>query len=199
MRLRMVEEPQGPVNLPWSGVQPVNIPPPVVPPPSPSNDSILPGWGRSGSSPRRRHSVGLKRPIREPTVNPAPPGAGRIQKIFRPKAGPGRGQRGKISVSSPPALRGERIAVLFAHRIPCVVLCPGSQAGTPSCQMAESRESPRFTTSPLITMKFISRANLRARKPLRAAPRCMAWHIGASSRGRRGKRHPARARPSLDC
>lgn len=103
-------------------------------------------------------AVGLKRPIREPTVNRPGLALAGFKKYFAPK----RVQVvGNVEISYlrslPPAVRAERIAAFFAHRIPCVVLCRDLKPGRQLLSLAEEADVPLFTTS-LITMKFISRA-----------------------------------------
>ena len=116
-------------------------------------------------------AVGLKRPIREPTVNRPGLALAGFKKYFAPK----RVQVvGNVEISYlrslPPALRGERIAAFFAHRIPCVVLCRDLKPGRLLLSMAEESDVPLFTTS-LITMKFISRATFALENLF--APRCI--------------------------
>jgi HPr kinase/phosphorylase len=101
---------------------------------------------------------GLKRPIRESTVNRPGLALAGFNKYFAPK----RVQVvGNVEIaylrSLDPVLRRQRIAELFAHRIPCVVVCRDINPGRDFIEAAEKRNVPLFTTS-LITMQFISRA-----------------------------------------
>lgn len=103
-------------------------------------------------------AVGLKRPIREPTVNRPGLALAGFKKYFAPK----RVQVvGNVETSYlralTQALREERIEAFFAHRIPCVVLCRDIKPGRLLLTAAETADVPLFSTS-LITMKFISRA-----------------------------------------
>ena len=101
---------------------------------------------------------GLKRPIRESTVNRPGLALAGFNKYFAPK----RVQVvGNVEIaylrSLDPVVRRQRITELFAHRIPCVVVCRDINPGRDFIEAAEKRNVPLFTTS-LITMQFISRA-----------------------------------------
>jgi len=103
---------------------------------------------------------GLKRPIRESTVNRPGLALAGFNKYFAPK----RVQViGNVEIaylrSLSPDLRQQRITELFAHRIPCVVVCRDINPGQAFIDAAEARNVPLFTTS-LITMQFISRATI---------------------------------------
>jgi len=105
-------------------------------------------------------AVGLKRPIREPTVNRPGLALAGFKQYFAPK----RVQvLGNVETSYLRALsaevRSERVTAFFAHRIPCVVLCRNIRPGRLLLDAAEHANVPLFTTS-LITMKFISRATI---------------------------------------
>jgi HPr kinase/phosphorylase len=103
---------------------------------------------------------GLKRLIREPTVNR--PGmllcgfkkhfAGqRIQII-------GNAEHAYLQDLSPKE-HERRLKLLFSHRIPCVVFSRNRRPSKDFLRLADAADVPVFET-PLITMKFISRATL---------------------------------------
>lgn len=105
-------------------------------------------------------AAGLKRFIREPTVNrPGLVLAGftkyfagrRIQVIGSAEA--------TFLKSLSPELREKRYKELFAFRIPCVVFCRGINADKQFLKAAEAADIPVFKC-PLITMKFINLATL---------------------------------------
>ena len=103
-------------------------------------------------------AAGLKRPIREPTVNRPGLALAGFKRYFAPK----RVQViGNVEVaylrSLDAAMQQARADDLFAHRIPCLVLCRDLRPGRLFIEAAEQHDVPLFTTS-LITMKFISRA-----------------------------------------
>jgi HPr kinase/phosphorylase len=101
---------------------------------------------------------GLKRPIREPTVNRPGLALAGFSKYFAPKRVQVIGNVETAYLRSlEPALRLERIAGLFSLRIPCVVICRDINPGRLFIETAEEHDVPLFTTS-LITMQFISRA-----------------------------------------
>lgn len=115
-------------------------------------------------------SKGLKRLIREPTVNR--PGmllcgfrkyfaAQRIQVI-------GNAERTYLAGLTP-GDREHRIKMLFSHRIPCVVFSRNRSPSADFLHLAEAAHVPVLET-PLITMKFINRATLVL--DLMFAPRC---------------------------
>ncbi len=101
---------------------------------------------------------GLKRPIREPTVNRPGLALAGFSKYFAPKRVQviGNVETAYLRSLEQP-LRVERIASLFSIRIPCVVVCRDINPGRLFIEAAEHHDVPLFTTS-LITMQFISRA-----------------------------------------
>jgi HPr kinase/phosphorylase len=105
-------------------------------------------------------AAGLKRLIREPTVNR--PGmllcgftkyfaSQRIQVI-------GNAEHTYLNDLSP-AERERRLELFFSYRIPCVVFSRNRHPPKDLVRLAEAADVPLFET-PLITMKFISRATL---------------------------------------
>lgn len=103
---------------------------------------------------------GLKRLIREPTINR--PGmllcgftkcfaSQRIQIL-------GNAEHTYLEDLSP-AEREQRLELLFSYRIPCFVFSRNRRASKEFLRLAEAAEVPVFET-PLITMKFISLATL---------------------------------------
>ncbi|MBX3733722.1 MAG: HPr(Ser) kinase/phosphatase [Verrucomicrobiae bacterium] len=105
-------------------------------------------------------ALGLKRLIREPTVNRPGLALAGFKKYFAPKRVQVVGNVETSYLRSlPDPVRRERIATFFAHRIPCVVLCRNLKPGRQLLQAAERADVPLFTSS-LITMKFISRATI---------------------------------------
>jgi len=103
-------------------------------------------------------AVGLKRPIREPTVNRPGLALAGFKKYFAPKRVQviGNVETAYLRSLSEP-VRRERVNAFFSHRIPCVVLCRDIKPGRLLLSAAEDADVPLFTTS-LITMKFISRS-----------------------------------------
>lgn len=103
---------------------------------------------------------GLKRLIREPTVNRPGMLLCGFTKYFA-------GQRIQVIGNAEhtylndlaPAERERRLRVLFSHRIPCVVFSRNRHAPKDFLRLAEAADVPVFET-PLISMKFISRATL---------------------------------------
>lgn len=105
-------------------------------------------------------AVGLKRLIREPTVNRPGLALAGFKQYFAPKRVQVIGSVETAYLRSlPETLRIQRIQGLFRHRIPCVVLCRDLKPGRGFLQNAEEEDVPLFTSS-LITMKFISRATI---------------------------------------
>ncbi|MBI3878857.1 MAG: HPr(Ser) kinase/phosphatase [Verrucomicrobia bacterium] len=103
---------------------------------------------------------GLKRPIREPTVNRPGLALAGFTKYFANK----RVQTiGNAETSYLHALtaeqRQERYDQLFAENIPCVVFSRGLKPDKAFLATAERCEVPIFTT-PLVTMRFINQATL---------------------------------------
>jgi HPr kinase/phosphorylase len=101
---------------------------------------------------------GLKRIIREPTVNRPGLALAGFKRYFAPKRVQVIGNVETAYLRSlEPALRQQRVRELFRHRIPCLALCRDLKPDRLFVQTAEENDVPLFTTS-LITMKFISRA-----------------------------------------
>jgi len=105
-------------------------------------------------------AVGLKRPIREPTVNRPGLALAGFRRYFAPRRVQVIGNVETAYLRSLDAtLCRQRVHELFHHRIPCLVLCRDLKPGRLFIEAAEAANVPLFTTS-LITMKFISRATL---------------------------------------
>jgi HPr kinase/phosphorylase len=120
-------------------------------------------------------AVGLKRPIREPTVNRPGLALAGFEQYFAPKRVQVIGNVETAYLRSlGPTLRDQRVAEFFGHRIPCVVLCRDLKPGRLFLGAAEHADVPLFSTS-LITMKFISRATFALENLF--APR-MQMHAG---------------------
>ena len=103
---------------------------------------------------------GLKRVIREPTVNRPGLALAGFERYFAPKRVQVIGNVETAYLRSlAPDLRARRIQELFRHRIPCLAQCRDLKPDKLFVQAAEANNVPLFTTS-LITMKFISRATL---------------------------------------
>jgi HPr kinase/phosphorylase len=103
-------------------------------------------------------AVGLKRAIREPTVNRPGLALAGFKRYFAPKRVQVIGNVETAYLRSLDAeLQRSRINGLFAHRIPCAVICRDLKPGRQFIEAAEAHDVPLFTTS-LITMQFISRA-----------------------------------------
>jgi HPr kinase/phosphorylase len=103
---------------------------------------------------------GLKRPIREPTVNRPGLALTGFRQYFAPKRVQVVGNVETAYLRSlDTATRELRVKELFGHRIPCVVLCRDIKPGRLFIEAAEAADVPLFSTS-LITMKFISRATI---------------------------------------
>lgn len=105
-------------------------------------------------------AAGLKRPIREPTVNrPGLALAGytryfasrRIQVIGAAET--------SFFKSLNSAQRAQRYKRLLSYKIPCVVFCRNLHPDRAFLRAAEERDVPVFI-SPLITMRFINQATL---------------------------------------
>src|SRR5690349_8413078 len=101
-------------------------------------------------------AAGLKRIIREPTVNRPGLALAGFTKYFASKRVQVIGNAESHFLKS---LRAEervsRYQMLFSHRIPCVVFCRGFRPDKLLLKVAEDQEIPVFST-PLITMKFIN-------------------------------------------
>jgi hypothetical protein len=122
---------------------------------------------------------GLKRSIREPTVN-RPGLAWRLHEIFRQQARAGD-RRSRIHVSEIAAEeeRAKRYADLFEHRVPCVVFSRNIHPDRQVLRAAESADIPIFQC-PLITMKFINLATL-ALEMMFAPARQREWGAWSTS------------------
>ncbi len=102
---------------------------------------------------------GLKRLIREPTVNRPGLALAGFKQYFAPKRVQVVGNVETAYLRSlPKEICEQRVEEFFAHRIPCVVLCRDLKPGR-MLQAAEKADVPLFSSS-LITMKFISRATI---------------------------------------
>src|SRR4051812_26984726 len=103
---------------------------------------------------------GLKRIIREPTVNRPGLALAGFKRYFA-------GRRIQVMGNAEchylkslgPDERQARYEDLFSHKIPCVVFCRNFQPDRQFLRMAEKRDVPVFT-SPQITMRFINLATL---------------------------------------
>jgi len=103
---------------------------------------------------------GLKRIIREPTVNRPGLALAGFTKYFASKRVQVIGSAESTFLKSlPPAARAERYASLFSHKIPCIVFSRNIRPDKLFLQAAERADIPIFNT-PLITMKFINHATL---------------------------------------
>ena len=103
---------------------------------------------------------GLKRIIREPTVNRPGLALAGFTRYFASKRVQviGNAESHFLKSLSPEA-RQERYDSLFSHKIPCIVFCRGFHPDKQFLQHAEKVNIPLFNT-PLITMKFINLATL---------------------------------------
>lgn len=105
-------------------------------------------------------ATGLKRFIREPTVNRPGLALAGFTKYFAGKRVQVIGNAESHFLKSlPREEREERYATLFSHKIPCVVFCRGFHPDRQLLKVAEERQIPIFNT-PQITMKFINLATL---------------------------------------
>lgn len=103
---------------------------------------------------------GLKRPIREPTVNRPGLALAGFEKYFAPKRVQVIGNVETAYLRSlSPELRTERVLKLFEHRIPCLIICRNLKPGSLWLKASEKHDVPLFTSS-LITMTLISRATI---------------------------------------
>ncbi len=105
-------------------------------------------------------AAGLKRIIREPTVNRPGLALAGFKRYFAPKRVQvvGNVETAYLRSLDTEVQRG-RVDELFKHHIPCMVLCRDLKPGRLFIEAAERHDVPLFTTG-LITMKFISRATL---------------------------------------
>src|SRR2546426_6516215 len=103
---------------------------------------------------------GLKRVIREPTVNRPGLALAGFTKYFASKRVQVIGNAESHFLKSlSPEERAERYQMLFTHKIPCVIFCRGFAPDKVFLKAAEHADIPIFS-SPLITMKFINLATL---------------------------------------
>lgn len=105
-------------------------------------------------------ATGLKKLIREPTVNRPGLALAGFRKYFAPRRVQVIGNVETAYLRSLDAgLRRQRYAELFGWRIPCVVLCRGIKPDKDFLQAAEKAATPVLQTG-LVTMKFINLATL---------------------------------------
>src|SRR5687767_6629648 len=105
-------------------------------------------------------AAGLKRIIREPTVNRPGLALAAFTKYFANKRVQVMGNAELHFLKSlPQAEREGRYEQLFKYKIPCVVFSRGYHPDKAFLRIAERHDVPVFKT-PLITMKFINRATL---------------------------------------
>lgn len=103
---------------------------------------------------------GLKRIIREPTVNRPGLALAGFTKYFASKRIQVIGSAESTFLKSlSPRERAERYEILFTHKIPCVVFSRSIPPDRLFLKAAEKVDVPIFQT-PLITMKFINLATL---------------------------------------
>jgi HPr kinase/phosphorylase len=103
---------------------------------------------------------GLKRIIREPTVNRPGLALAGFTKYFASKRVQVIGNAESHFLKSLTAEElAERYAMLFTYKIPCLIFCRGFRPDKLFLKTAETANIPIFTT-PLITMKFINLATL---------------------------------------
>jgi len=103
---------------------------------------------------------GLKRIIREPTVNRPGLALAGFTKYFANKRVQVMGNAECHFLKSlPEAEREARYRQLFTYRIPCLVFCRGYHPDRIFLRLAEEHDVPVFKC-PLITMKFINLATL---------------------------------------
>jgi len=103
---------------------------------------------------------GLKRPIREPTVNRPGLALAGFTKYFAGKRVQAVGAAEVTYLKSlPREERHQRYELLFSHKMPCVVFSRNLKPDRDFLRAAEAANVPIFQ-SPLITMKFINLATL---------------------------------------
>ncbi len=103
---------------------------------------------------------GLKRFIREPTVNRPGLVLANFTRYFASKRVQVIGNAEAAFLKSLPVVeRARRYANLFSYKIPCVVFCRDMSPDRQFLQAAEAADVPIFTC-PHITMKFINLATL---------------------------------------
>ena len=105
-------------------------------------------------------ATGLRRIIREPTVNRPGIALTGFRKYFAPRRLQVIGNVETAYLRTlEPGLRRQRYTELFGSRIPCVVMCRGLKPEKALLQCAEEANVPVFQTG-LVTMKFINQATL---------------------------------------
>jgi HPr kinase/phosphorylase len=105
-------------------------------------------------------AAGLKRFIREPTVNRPGLALAGFTKYFAGRRVQVVGNAESHFLKSlHPDARKKRYETLFSHKIPCMVYCRNFHPDRYLLALAEEREIPIFKT-PQITMKFINLATL---------------------------------------
>jgi HPr kinase/phosphorylase len=105
-------------------------------------------------------AAGLKRIIREPTVNRPGLVLAGFTKYFASKRVQIIGNAESTYLKSlPPEERARRYRILFEHKVPCFVFSRGLKPDRLFLREAERHDVPVFNT-PLITMKFINLATL---------------------------------------
>lgn len=105
-------------------------------------------------------ATGLKRIIREPTVNRPGLALAGFKKYFAPRRMQVIGNVETAYLRSlEPALRRQRYAEVFKWKVPCVVLCRGIKPDKDLLKAAEAADTPVFQTA-LVTMKFINLATI---------------------------------------
>ncbi len=105
-------------------------------------------------------AAGLKRIIREPTVNRPGLALAGFTRYFANKRVQVMGSAENFFLKSlSPEERERRYAQLFSYKIPCVVFCRGYHPDRLLLRAAEKAGVPVFNC-PLITMKFINLATL---------------------------------------
>lgn len=105
-------------------------------------------------------ATGLKRVIREPTVNRPGLALAGFRKYFAPRRVQVIGNVETAYLRAmEPALRRQRYSELFGWRFPCAVLCRGIKPDRDFLRAAEKAGTPVLQTS-LVTMKFINLATL---------------------------------------
>ena len=103
---------------------------------------------------------GLKRIIREPTVNrPGLALAGHTKYFARNRVQVMGHAEVTYLKTLPSAERQQRYAMLFAYKLPCIVFCRDLAPDRDCLHAAEAKRVPIFKSS-LITMKFINQATL---------------------------------------
>ena len=105
-------------------------------------------------------SVGMERPIAEPTINRPGLALAGFFRYFASKRVQVAGHAELSYLRSLPAEeRASRIKALFEQRIPCLVIARGLPLPIGLLEFAAQSETPVFRT-PLVTMKFINSATI---------------------------------------